>query len=175
MKEIFLLVVVLISLLLISCSVYAFGQIAGPVVIHVPLGGSNASSWGILNNEATTVKISAEGDATKFISFPERVTLEPDKIYLVNITAKIPSDYDLEQGKNITGTLYALLEGKPGQVQINLQLKKNMYILVEEPKKDQSTTKFMTGLFLLGPNYAVSISVLVVLFTFILFFKNKRR
>ena len=151
-NKIKILAMALISLVIIPATVFAFGEVAGPVVIHVPLGGSNTSSWGIFNGEAIDAKVSAEGDVTKFISFPEKVSLEGNnRIYWVNITAKIPADYNLTQGTNITGTLYALTEGKPGQVQINLQVKKTIQIIVEQPQVSEENmfSNYLTGLFAL--------------------------
>jgi len=170
----------LVCLTLISPSVFAFGQVAGSVFINVPVGGSGTGSWKIFNEEPITVSISAEGDAMKFISFPEQVTLEPNnKIYSVEITAKIPADYNLTQGTNITGTLYALSEGSPGQVKINLQLKKNIYILVKSPEASAPAvnplTSLITGFFSLGPAYVLSFFGLIILVEIILFIKKERR
>jgi len=183
MNKIKIFITILICLAVIPSLVSAFGQIAGPVVIHVPLGGSNQSSWGIFNGESITVNISAEGDAMKYIFYPEVITLEPNnKIYWVNITAKIPSGYNLTQGTNITGVIYALAGGKPGQVQINLQLKKNIFILVEQEQVttlpiEQEIRKFMTGLSALEPVYVIPVAVLgiIILFGIFYFTKMKRR
>jgi len=180
MKHKFLTVVFLICLTIIPTTVFAFGQVAGSIFIHVPIGGSNTGSWKIFNEEPLKVKISAEGDAKNFISFPEQVTLEPNnKIYSIEMTAKIPADYKITQGTNITGTLYALSEGSPGQVKINLQLKKNIYILVESPEPSavagNPLTSLITGFFSMGPAYVLSFFGLIILVEIILFIKKKGR
>jgi hypothetical protein len=162
---------ILISLAIIQATVFAFGEVAGPVVIHVPLGGTNVSSWGIFNGEAIDAKISTEGDAAKFISFPEKVSLERNnKIYWVNITAKIPADYNLTQGTNITGTLYALTEGKPGQVQINLQVKKTIQIIVEQPQisEENMFSNYLTGLFALQAYSVPVVGIIAVIVLIVL-------
>lgn len=124
-------VIFLMSLSNIIPLVSAFGEIAGPVVIHVAVGGSNSSNWGIFNNESINVVISAQGDGAQYISFPQSVTLLPNnQITWIPITASISSDYNGQT--NITGSIYALTQGQPGQVQINLQLEKHFQILVQQ-------------------------------------------
>lgn len=124
-------IIIFAIVLYVPISVFSFGEVAGPVVLHVSIGGSDTQNWGILNNESINVTISADGDGAQYISFPQNVTLLPNnQITWVPITANIPSSY--AGTNNITGSLYALEQGTPGQVQINLQLKKNFYILVEQ-------------------------------------------
>ena len=83
-NKIKIFIVAAICLMFIPIFVFAFGEVAGPVVIHVPLGSSNSSQWGISNDESITVKLTAEGDATKFISIPETVTLEGNNKILLD-------------------------------------------------------------------------------------------
>lgn len=161
--------------------VFAFGEVAGPVVFYVPIGGSNNSMWGIFNNESVAVSISAEGDAAKYLSFPQNFTLQPNnQIYWINLTANIPSDYNVTQEKNITGVLYAVAQGQPGQVQINLRLKKNMYVLVGESQKTNSVsekipTNLFTGFFALQPAPILSvIATLAVIFGLFFFIKGRK-
>jgi len=129
----FLISVILISfaVFFIPNVVFAFGEVAGPVVFNVAAGGSNSSMWGIFNNESINVTITAQGDGAQYISFPQNVTLQAgDQIYWIPVAASIPANHNGQT--NITGSLYALSQGSPGQVQINLQLKKDFYILVRE-------------------------------------------
>jgi len=163
-------------------SVFAFGEVAGPVVFTVPIGGNNVSSWGISNDQAINVKLSAEGDAMKYLSFPDSITLQPNnQIYWVNLTAKIPSDYNVTQGTNITGTLSAVAAGQPGQVQINLRLKKSMYILVQPATVQESVQQFSepfqiaTGLFALGPLIYLPAAGAIVILIGIFYFARKRK
>jgi hypothetical protein len=117
---------------LLAQNAYALQEIAGPLVIQTPIGGSNSARWGLINdgNETITVSLNATGDAAKYLSFPATVDLVPHKTVYTNITASIPADYSTSSGRNITGFLYALQEGKPGQVQINVQMMKSVTITV---------------------------------------------
>jgi hypothetical protein len=120
---------------IIPCSAFAFGEVAGMVIIRTPLGGSGVGTWGIAHNETVSVALRVEGNAASFISLPNEITVTPDQMYWVNVTAHVPADYNVSKGTNITGTMYATLKGAPGQVQINLQLSKTVIIMVEAPQK----------------------------------------
>jgi hypothetical protein len=126
------LLVIGLLLSLLATNVLALQEVAGTIIISTPIGGTNSSKFGLLNdgNETIIVSLRAEGDAAKYLSFPSNVTLEPNKFVYTNITATLPSDYDTSLGSNITGTLYALQKGSPGQVQINVQLMKAVTIMV---------------------------------------------
>ncbi len=119
-------------LLMLIPSVFALGQVAGKLVIIVPVGASNSTRYGLVNNgnETITAILRAEGDVAEFLSFQENIILPPKKVTFVTITANIPEDYDSSRGGNITGYLYALQEGESGQVTINVQAKKSVYILI---------------------------------------------
>lgn len=122
---------VFVSLLLVQ-SAYALQELAGPLAISVPIGGNNSVRWGLINdgNETITVTLSASGDAAKYITFPATVELVPHQTVYTNIAVNIPANYNISSGRNITGSLYALQQGKPGQVQINVQLTKSLTITV---------------------------------------------
>jgi hypothetical protein len=177
MKEI---IIALICLAVIPSLVFAFGEVTGPVVIHVPIGGSGVGMWGLGHNETVEVGLRVEGDAAQYISLPSKVTLPPTGVYWVNVTAKIPADYNISQGTNITGVMYAVLEGAPGQVKINLQLRKNVFILIEQPQvsnlEEGLFGDMITGLFVLKPGYMMSVIglVMIIVVTFIYFTKNRR-
>jgi hypothetical protein len=175
-------ILISLCLVLVPSFVFAFGEITGPVVIHAPLGGSGVGKWGLVNNQTVEVGLRVEGNASEYISLPSKVTLPPSGIYWVNVTAKIPSNYNVSQGTNITGVMYAVLEGKTGgQVQINLQLKKNVFVIVEQPQAApllvlSSIGKFFTGLFVLGPTSLTAVLTVALIFIALVFFlKRKRR
>jgi len=196
MKKI--LIAIIVSLMLTS-PVYALQQIAGPLVISVSIGGSGSAQYGLINDENETIIISlrAEDDVAKYLSFPTTVDLEPGKIVYTDITAKIPADYDKSLGGNITGYLYALQEGEPGTVQINVQMKKSVTIsipglesnlqtvkeTVENPKTvetiqpnvETSQTSPVTGLFALNPSYYFVIIFVVIVIIVMLIINKKRR
>jgi hypothetical protein len=144
MKKLF---VIGILLSLLATNAFALQQVAGTIIISTPIGGSNSAQYGLMNdgNETITVSLRAEGNAAKYLSFPSNVTLEPKKFVYTNITATLPSDYDL--GQNITGTLYALQEGTSGgQVKINIQLMKSVIISVYgQPKQVTSSEQTNQG------------------------------
>src|SRR3990172_2232280 len=138
----------MIAFLLSVSSAFALGLTAGPVRIAVDVGASNSSSFGLLNNgnETITVAIRAEGAAAEFLAFPTSVELVPKKLTYVDVTATIPADYDGSLGGNITGFMYALQEGSPGQVQINVQARKVVQVLVPQyggkiPEKTTAQTE----------------------------------
>jgi hypothetical protein len=179
MKKIIL--ITLVCLAIIPSLVFAFGEVAGPVVIYAPIGGSGVGRWGLGHNETVNVKLRVEGNASQYISLPSEITLPPSGIYWVNVTARIPSNYNVSQGMNITGVMYAVLEGKTGgQVQINLQLKKNVFVIVEQPKAFPLSIfarigKFFTGFFVLEPTSFTAVLGVVLIFIILIYFAKRKR
>ena len=107
-------------------NVSAMGEVAGPVIFHNSVGGSDTESWGLFNDQPINVTISVQGTGAQYVSFPQTVSLPGNKqIVWVSVTANIPSNYDTTQGSNVTGVLYALAQGQPGEVQLNIQMFKN--------------------------------------------------
>jgi len=133
MKKSIIAIVFLLSLISVN-SVLGLGLTAGTVRIVVDVGSSNSSRFGLLNNENETVTVSlrVEGDVAEFIEIPEELELVPKKLTYVDVTATIPEDYDGSFGGNITGYIFAVQEGTPGQVQINVQARKAVQILIPE-------------------------------------------
>jgi len=133
MKKTFITAAFAAAVFLLSVSfAYALGMTAGTVRILVDVGSSSNSSFGLVNsgNETITVTIRAEGDAAQFLEIPTKLELAPQKLTYVNIIATIPSTYDGSLGGNITGSVYAVQEGAPGQVQVNVQAQKAVQILI---------------------------------------------
>jgi len=152
--------------LLIAANVNALQEVAGPIIIPVAAGGSNSSRYGLINdgNETVVVGLRAEGDVAKYLSFPQNVSLEPKKLVYVNVTASLPSNYN--SGQNITGFLYALQEGQPGQVKINVQLMKSITIIASNIHKNETSSKQdspLTGFFASISNYSSIVVVLVII------------
>jgi len=165
-------ILALIAGLLLIQNAFALQQVAGALVIPVPIGGSNSARYGLMNdgNETITVSLRAEGDVAKYLSFPATVDLPSKKVVYTNITANIPTNYDVSLGRNITGYLYALQEGKSsGQVQINVQMMKSVTIVVsgqsnEQLKSDKSNQASpITGLVSLVSANSLVIVLIVVL------------
>jgi len=120
--------------------VFALRQTVGKIALTVAPGGTNNSYYGLTNdlNETITVKLRTEGDAAPYIQIPSSLELPPDKFVQVDVMVSMPSDYDFSKGNSITGYIYALLEGEPGQVQINVQTRKTVEINVLGSKESQS-------------------------------------
>jgi uncharacterized membrane protein len=162
MKIIWTLGILLVVFLIVT-NVNALQEVAGPIVIPVTVGSTNSSSgYGLINdeNETITVSLRAEGNIAKYLSFPNNVSLEPKKIVYINLTASLPSDY---QGGNITGLVFALQEGNPGQVKINIQMMKNVTILV----LGQKTFPYI--------EFIIVALIMVVVFIIGLIMLNKKR
>jgi len=191
MKKILTAATVIMTLFLLNISyVFALGMTAGPVVILANVGSSNSSRFGLVNNgeEAITVSIRAEGDAAQFIEFPTTLDITPKKIEYVDIKATIPATYDGSLGGNITGFVYALQEGKPGQVQINVQAKKFVQLIVPqyggrlpEPEaqtqtqeKTQKASAITGFLSIFSTNILASALVSAGILAFLLFFFFRR-
>jgi hypothetical protein len=182
-------IIIGILLTLLATNALALQEVAGTIIISTPIGGSNSSKFGLLNdgNETITVSLRAEGDIAKYLSFPATVDLEPKKFVYTNITATIPSDYS--STGNITGYLYALQEGKAGQVKINIQLMKSVIISVYgQPKQVTSSGQASQGtsqlnqavspsglVTLISNNYSVVILVIVLVAIAFIIYKAKRK
>lgn len=134
----------------IFSSAFALQQVAGILLINVPIGGTNSVKYGLVNDGNETIKISlrAEGDAATYLSFPKTVDLPPHKMMYTDIVATIPTDYDKSLGGNLTGYVYALQEGEPGQVKINIQMKKLVNIVIPglpSVIKEKTVTSIITN------------------------------
>ncbi len=121
-----------ITLLFLPLFTYALQQTVGKIVMDVQVGGTNSSSYGLINdkNETVVAKLRTEGGISNFVKIPETLELPPKKFVSVYVNVTIPEDYDFSEGRNITGYVYALVEGQPGQVQINVQTRKTVEIIV---------------------------------------------
>lgn len=121
---------------------YALQEMAGPLVINVPINGSGYAYFGLINDESQTisVSISSTGSAAQYLSFPSTVTLPPDQPVYVKIIATIPASYNVSSGTSLSGYLYATQQGSPGQVQINIQMQKNITVLLSGTSLATTTT-----------------------------------
>lgn len=143
-RKIELLALVLpIFLLFFVQGVFSLQEVAGPLVIQTPIGGTNSTQWGLLNDgsQPITVNLSATGNAAQYLSYPATVDLSPGIIVYTTITANIPTT---SSGGNITGNLYALQQGNSGQVQINVQMIKSVTIMVTGSGSSTSSTTSTT-------------------------------
>jgi hypothetical protein len=122
----------ILGILLSTSCVLALGITAGTVRILVDVGETGSSSFGLLNkgNETITVGISVDGDAAQFIKVPASADLPPMQLVYVTVEATVPSAYDGSLGGTIEGAIYAVQQGEPGQVQINVQARKTVQVLI---------------------------------------------
>ena len=125
------LVVIIIAVLLLAPGAFALQQVAGTLSMSPSVGGSDSAQYGLVNdgNETIIIKLRAEGDAAQYLSFPDTVELISNKIVYTDIVANIPANYNGQA--SLSGSLYAVQEGKPGQVQINVQMKKSVVVSVQ--------------------------------------------
>jgi len=177
-----------ISSLILSTLFFPFAaalqQSGGPLIAYTPIGGSNETKWGIGNNDNITVtlKMRAEGEAATYVSFPTSIEIESGKFVYIPIKVTLPKNETL-LGENITGSMYALLEGKSGsQVVINLQAKKSITIIpyesAVEVNQQAEGTNPLSGFFGMATvknNFIIIISAVVVAFAGIALYLTKFR
>jgi len=161
---------------------YALQQTVGKITMYVELGEGNSSSYGLINdkNETLIAKLRTEGDISNFVEMPKTLELPPKKFVSVYVNASIPKDYDFSKGRNITGYVYALLEGQPGQVQINIQARKTVEIIVLGGKENtlpkiKVESLPISGFFALVSNPIFSFAIGLVLALFIMYFFFQRK
>jgi hypothetical protein len=178
-----LIAIFAISLLILVSSVFALQQTVGKLVVYVRQGESNSTYYGLTNegNETITVKLRSEGNISDFVEFPNMLELPPKKFIPVIVNVSVPIDYDYSKGNNITGYIFALLEGKPGQVQINVQTRKTLDIIVQESGsvvEAQFPLPSITGLFSTSvsiPFFGFALIGILLFVGLILLIKRKRR
>ncbi|OGI15163.1 hypothetical protein A3K63_03470 [Candidatus Micrarchaeota archaeon RBG_16_49_10] len=122
--------------------IFSLQQVAGTLAMTVPIGGSGSAKYGLLNDGNQTIKVAlrADGDTASYLSFPETIELPPGKIIYVEVTAIVTDDYDESLGGELAGYIYALQEGKPGQVKLNIQMRKAVKITIPGLPVASSTT-----------------------------------
>lgn len=158
-------IILIFSILIFLPSVLALQQVAGPLTIYAPIGGSNSTQYGLKNdrNESVVVKLRTEGDISSYLSLPNEIVLEPGKLTFIDVKANIPPD---SSEKTVSGFIYALQEGERGQVQLNVQLKKKIDLQIYNSTSEISP---ITGFIVYSVLYtylgiAVGIIAFVVLF-----------
>lgn len=121
-----------ILVLTVTSDSFALQQVAGKILVNVSPGYTESFQWGLFSesNIVTTVHLSAEGQGSEFLSFPDTFSIEPNQIGYVNISVSIPEDYG---GKaTLDPILYATEIGKneEGNVSINLKMKKTVSLVI---------------------------------------------
>jgi len=180
------LIPIIMTSLILPTIVFGLQQTVGKLEIYVKPGESNSSYYGLINegNQTITVKLRTEGLISEFVNISKELELQPKKFVPVFVNVSIPSNYDFSKGNNITGYVYALIEGKPGQVQINVQARKTVDIIVQGEKSPSTESKLLeshasgiTGLLSTPvsiPFFVAFLITIVVLLGLFFFVKSKK-
>ena len=136
----FIILVILVTVLSFGFNVQSFAlqQVAGKLVADVNPGESQILQWGLISDNPTktiTVELIAQGEGSEFLSFSEKVDLQPNQVKFVEISVTIPSDYN--QRNTFSPTMLAIEKGEAGgPTVINIQMKKVLTINISsEPFK----------------------------------------
>ena len=128
-----LAVILTITVLVLSFSLpssYGLQQVAGKLTADINPGQSQTLQWGLISDDPSktiTVELVAQGEGSEFLSFPQKVELQPQQVKLVDITVTIPSDYN--KRNTFSPTLLAIQKGETGgPTVINIQMKKVLTI-----------------------------------------------
>lgn len=134
MNKVFL---ALIVFALLGPQAYALSQIAGPIEFRIAKGGEGVFQHGVLTkeSEAITVFFNSEGDAAKYISFPQEGTVKPGELNDFEIKARVPEDYG---GNGLAlGWLFTTQQGgSGGAAQLNIRLARKVVIYVTDTMQE---------------------------------------
>ncbi|MFH1056884.1 MAG: hypothetical protein V1717_03765 [Candidatus Micrarchaeota archaeon] len=150
-----------IPLFLLAFAMPAFGlsQIAGYMVFNTTRGGEAFFQHGVITNEneSVTVKFVADEAISKYLSFPATGVVNPRQVNYVNITAKVPSDY--EGNGLILGWFFTTQESEgAGAAKLNVRLVRKVVIYVSDAMDEKTNYTKLVKEFTYGQN-AVSPSV----------------
>ncbi len=139
---------------------YALQEVAGKVILKLNPGEKQTFSWGLLSddNSAITVSLSATGEGSKFLSFPESVTLSPQKIVYVSVDVNVPPDYS---GKSeLTPILSATQQGEQGgPTVLNIQVQKIVTMDISTSQSNSAVPEFPS---VAGIIFAIAILSVIV-------------
>ncbi len=112
-------------------NIEGLGQTAGNLVYDLQPGQSQTLEWGLLNSDTTAIALtlSASGEGSEFISFPESVEIPPGEWRFIDITVTIPSEHpnDVYLGPIMSALLAA---NEDGVLRISFDLKKPLDIKI---------------------------------------------
>jgi len=113
-------------------SSFGLQQIAGKLEAIVSPGESVIIEWGLISDNPSkiiSVDLYAKGPGSEFLSFPEKVQLEPRKVKFVQVTVSIPDDHKTDIVFN--PSIFAVEKGEEGgPTVINVQMKKILTITI---------------------------------------------
>jgi len=128
----------LVLILILMPIVFSLQEIAGPLQIKVPRGGTNSTVWGLMSDldfpVNVTIKVEVNDTFKEYINVPEIYQLEPQKTNWVNVSVTIPQDWDMNNTK-FDGYLFAKLApiGNVTSAAIYTQVGKQVFVEIYEP------------------------------------------
>jgi hypothetical protein len=128
----FIIFIVFIVVLTFGFSTQSFAlqQVAGKLIADINPGESQTLQWGLISDNPSktiTVELIAEGEGSEFLSFPEKIDLQPNQVKFVDISVTIPLDYN--KRNTFSPTILAIEKGETGgPTVINIQMKKVLTI-----------------------------------------------
>ena len=144
-------VFLVIGVLMLSLSLptaYGLQQVAGKLIADINPGESQILEWGLISDNPSkiiTLELVAQGEGSEFLSFPEKIDLQPKQIKFVEIIVTIPADYN--QRNTLSPSIVAIEKGEAGgPTVINIQMKKVLTINIssEPPEIKEAMTKEIT-------------------------------
>jgi len=113
-------------------SSFGLQQIAGKLEAVVSPGESTIIEWGLISDNPSktiSVDLRSEGPGSEFLSFPEKVQLEPRQVKFVQVTVSIPDNHKTDIVFN--PSIFAVEKGEEGgPTVINIQMKKILTITI---------------------------------------------
>ena len=144
---VFLVIGVLVLGLSLPAS-YGLQQVAVKLIADINPGESQILEWGLISDNPSktiTLELIAQGEGSEFLSFPEKIDLQPKQIKFVEIIVTIPADYN--QRNTLSPSIVAIEKGEAGgPTVINIQMKKVLTINIssEPPEIKEAVTQEIT-------------------------------
>jgi hypothetical protein len=118
-------------------TVEALQQIAGKIEVHLAPGESESVRWGLVSDsdEDLELKLISDGIGAEFLSVPQTAQLAARETKSIDVVITIPEDHP--GGATVRPYVQATQAGEPGQVVLNVGLRKYIDIVIE-PNPDTS-------------------------------------
>ena len=130
-------ILLLVPIVLSSNTAVALQQIAGKIEVHLAPGESKSVRWGLVSDsdEDLELKLFSEGIGAEFLSIPPAVPLAARETKYIDVLITVPEDHP--GGVAVRPYVQATQSGEPGQVVLNVGLRKYIDIVIE-PNPDTS-------------------------------------
>jgi hypothetical protein len=118
-------------------SASALQQIAGKIEVHLAPGESESVRWGLVSDsdEDLELKLISDGIGAEFLSIPATAPLAARETKYIDVVIAVPQDHP--GGMMVRPYVQANQAGEPGQVVLNVGLRKYIDIVIE-PNPDSS-------------------------------------